>query len=109
MPTERTMPDAGVPRYLDILFERSDQLPESYFVSMEIDGMYLGEGGFVVMLLEPSMGASAPEYLDICQRLIRQLHRKESMRLKKHFRSWRLLWTISGKNHWFMRWAEPPW
>ena len=62
MPTERTMPDAGVPRYLDILFERPHQLPESYFVSMEIDGMYLGEGGFVVMLLEPSMGASAPEY-----------------------------------------------
>ena len=36
--------------------------------------MYLGEGGFVVMLLEPSMGASAPEYLDLCQRLVRQLH-----------------------------------
>ena len=74
MPPEHTLPDAGVPRYLDILFERSDKLPESYFVSMEIDGMYLGEGGFVVMLLEPSMGASAPEYLDLCQRLVRQLH-----------------------------------
>lgn len=74
MPSEQTMPDAGVPRYLDILFERSDKLPESYFVSMEIDGMYLGEGGFVVMLLEPAMGASAPEYLDLCQRLVRQLH-----------------------------------
>ena len=74
MPPELTLPDAGVPRYLDILFERSDKLPESYFVSMEIDGMYLGEGGFVVMLLEPSMGASAPEYLDLCQRLVRQLH-----------------------------------
>ena len=74
MPPEHTLPDAGVPRYLDILFECSDKLPESYFVSMEIDGMYLGEGGFVVMLLEPSMGASAPEYLDLCQRLVRQLH-----------------------------------
>lgn len=74
MPTEHTIPDAGIPRYLDLLFERSDKLPESYFVSMEIDGMYLGEGGFVVMLLEPSMGASAPEYLDTCQRLVRQLH-----------------------------------
>ena len=74
MPTEHIMPDAGIPRYLDLLFERSDKLPESYFVSMEIDGMYLGEGGFVVMLLEPSMGASAPEYLDTCQHLVRQLH-----------------------------------
>lgn len=74
MSPEHALPDAGVPRYLDILFERSDKLPESYFVSMEIDGMYLGEGGFVVMLLEPSMGASAPEYLDLCQRLVRQLH-----------------------------------
>ena len=74
MPTEHIMPDAGIPRYLDLLFERSDKLPESYFVSMEIDGMYLGEGGFVVMLLEPSMGASAPEYLDTGQHLVRQLH-----------------------------------
>lgn len=68
----------AISRYMNILLTYSAELPEQFYINIEIDGMYLGEGGFVVVLLE-LQGANYTESFDslmdlLEQRLLERLH-----------------------------------
>lgn len=68
----------AISRYMNILLTHSAKLPEQFYINIEIDGMYLGEGGFVVVLLE-LQGANYTEAYDslmdlLEQRLLECLH-----------------------------------
>lgn len=69
MDMQDTRYKSTVSKYLNFLFTRSASLGEDFYIHMEIDGMYLGGGGFAVVLLELRDVENAAEYFSLTERL----------------------------------------
>lgn len=63
----------AISRYMNILLTHSAELPEQFYINIEIDGMYLGEGGFAVAVLELQGVDRADQYESLMARLEQQL------------------------------------
>lgn len=63
----------AISRYMNILLNHSAELSEQFYINIEIDGMYLGEGGFAVAVLELQGVDQADQYESLMSRLEQQL------------------------------------